>query len=178
MSLVWQSVLLDLCAGVLRMTLLRCPKFLRCLTADAGNFDRGHSLTSLPLPPAALGSLPTTSVRTGLGMTGCKECLGSGRCRHRPLRKSNKRCGEAGDRKGRPYGGFPDRTSQGLPTPFLHISCSLRVDFLWINFPSPFLPPSCGNSSFPLWKKNLCISRPYGGFPQKFSLRLLLLKNT
>ena len=56
------------------MTLLRCPKFLRCLTADAGNFDRGHSLTSLPLPPAALGSLPTTSVRTGLGMTGCKEC--------------------------------------------------------------------------------------------------------
>ena len=66
---LWQSVLLDLCAGVLRMTLLRCPKFLRCLTADAGNFDRGHSLTSLPLPLAALGSLPTTSLRTGLGMT-------------------------------------------------------------------------------------------------------------
>ena len=44
-----------------RMSLLRCPKFLRCLTADAGNFDRGHSLTSLPLPLAALGSLPTTS---------------------------------------------------------------------------------------------------------------------
>ena len=43
------------------MSLLRCPKFLRCLTADAGNFDRGHSLTSLPLPLAALGSLPTTS---------------------------------------------------------------------------------------------------------------------
>ena len=51
------------------MILLRCPKFLRCLTADAGNFDRGHSLTSLPLPLAALGSLPTTSLRTGLGMT-------------------------------------------------------------------------------------------------------------
>ena len=47
------------------MTLLRCPKFLRCLTADAPNFDRGHSLTSLPLPPAALSSLPT-SARTGL----------------------------------------------------------------------------------------------------------------
>ena len=31
------------------MILLRCPKFLRCLTADAGNFDRGHSLTSLLL---------------------------------------------------------------------------------------------------------------------------------
>ena len=58
---LWQSVPLWLCARVLRMTLLRCPKFLRCLTADAGNFDRGHSLTSLPLPPAALGSLPTTS---------------------------------------------------------------------------------------------------------------------
>ena len=43
------------------MTLLRCPKFLRCLTADAGNFDRGHSLTSLPLPPAALSSLPTSA---------------------------------------------------------------------------------------------------------------------
>ena len=52
------------------MSLLRCPKFLRCLTADAGNFDRGHSLTSLPLPPAALSSLPTASVRTGFAMTG------------------------------------------------------------------------------------------------------------
>ena len=43
------------------MILLRCPKFLRCLTADAGNFDRGHSLTSLLLPPAALSSLPTSA---------------------------------------------------------------------------------------------------------------------
>ena len=66
---LWQSVSPVLCAGVLRMTLLRCPKFLRCLTADAGNFDRGHSLTSLLLPLAALSSLPTTSLRTGLGMT-------------------------------------------------------------------------------------------------------------
>ncbi len=66
---LWQSVSPVLCAGVLRMTLLRCPKFLRCLTADAGNFDRGHSLASLHPPPAALGSLPTTSLRTGLGMT-------------------------------------------------------------------------------------------------------------
>ena len=119
------------------MSLLRCPKFLRCLTADAGNFDRGHSLTSLLLPLAALGSLPTASVRTGLAMTGfykgavcggthgsrpttgfcrarvpyrecgtsppgrteapapteCnKKCGGAGRCRHRPLRKRNKRC--------------------------------------------------------------------------------------
>ena len=57
-----------------RMSLLRCPKFLRCLTADAGNFDRGHSLTSLLLPLAALGSLPTTSLRTGLAMTHYKEC--------------------------------------------------------------------------------------------------------
>ena len=46
-----------------RMSLLRCPKFLRCLTAAAGNFDRGHSLTSLPLPLAALGSLPTGALR-------------------------------------------------------------------------------------------------------------------
>ena len=43
------------------MILLRCPKFLRCLTADAPNFDRGHSLTSLPLPLAALSSLPTSA---------------------------------------------------------------------------------------------------------------------
>ena len=50
------------------MILLRCPKFLRCLTADAGNFDRGHSLTSLPLPPAALSSLPT-SARPGFFRT-------------------------------------------------------------------------------------------------------------
>ena len=46
------------------MILLRCPKFLRCLTADAPNFDRGHSHTSLPLPPAALSSLPTSARRT------------------------------------------------------------------------------------------------------------------
>ena len=44
------------------MVLLRCPKFLRCLTADAGNFDRGHSLTSLYPPPAALGSLPPAGI--------------------------------------------------------------------------------------------------------------------
>ena len=43
------------------MVLLRCPKFPRCLTADAPNFDRGHSLTSLPLPLAALSSLPTSA---------------------------------------------------------------------------------------------------------------------
>ena len=66
---LWQSVLPVPCARVLRMNLLRCPKFLRCLTADAGNFDRGHSLTSLLLPLAALSSLPTTGLRTGLGMT-------------------------------------------------------------------------------------------------------------
>ena len=46
------------------MTLLRCPKFLRCLAADAPNFDRGHSLTSLLLPLAALSSLPTSPRRT------------------------------------------------------------------------------------------------------------------
>ena len=45
------------------MILLRCPKFLRCLTADAGNFDRSHSLTSHPLPLAALSSLPTSARR-------------------------------------------------------------------------------------------------------------------
>ena len=68
----------------LRMTLLRCPKFLRCLTADAGNFDRGHSLTSLLLPLAALGSLPTASLRTGLAMTGYKRCCGAGGVEPRP----------------------------------------------------------------------------------------------
>ena len=82
------------------------------------------------------------------------------------------------DHKGRPYDVVPIELRRVYPIPFLHISCSLCVDSLWINFPSPFLPPSCGNSSFPLWTKNPCISRPYGGFPQKFSLRLLLLKNT
>ena len=91
-----------------------------------------------------------------------------------PLRKGCIGCGE----RPAPTEGFPIGFRRVCPTPFLHISCSLCVDFLWINFPSPFLPPSCGNSSFPLWTKNPCISRPYGGFPQKFSLRLLLLKNT
>ena len=42
-------------------TLLRCPKFLRCLTANAGNFDRGHSLASLHLQLEALSSLPTSA---------------------------------------------------------------------------------------------------------------------
>ena len=59
------------------MSLLRCPKFLRCLTADAGNFDRGHSLTSLLLPLAALSSLPTASLRTGLAMTGFLQGVGA-----------------------------------------------------------------------------------------------------
>ncbi len=40
-------------------TLLRCPKFLRCLMAAAGNFDRGHSFAALHPPLAARGSLPT-----------------------------------------------------------------------------------------------------------------------
>ena len=48
------------------MILLRCPKFPRCLTADAPNFDRGHSLTSLHLPLAALSSLPTSARSTAL----------------------------------------------------------------------------------------------------------------
>ena len=51
------------------MTLLRCPKFLRCLTADAGNFYRGHSLTSLLLPLAALSSLPTSARTQALLVT-------------------------------------------------------------------------------------------------------------
>ena len=60
------------------MILLRCPKFLRCLTADAGNFDRGHSLTSLPLPLAALSSLPTSARPTAL-LVMC-HCETSDRC--------------------------------------------------------------------------------------------------
>ena len=45
------------------MILLRCPKFPRCLTADAPNFDRGHSFAVLYLPLAAHGSLPTSARR-------------------------------------------------------------------------------------------------------------------
>ena len=44
------------------MTLLRCPKFPRCLMADALNFDRGHSLTSLPLHFLS-GRMPGTFLR-------------------------------------------------------------------------------------------------------------------
>ena len=39
-----------------RQLLLRCPKFFARIRSQ--NFDRSHSLTSLHLPPAALGSLP------------------------------------------------------------------------------------------------------------------------
>ncbi len=52
------------------MVLLRCPKFLRCLTADAPNFDRGHSLISLLLPLAALDSLPTSARPTNNASVG------------------------------------------------------------------------------------------------------------
>ena len=100
------------------MSLLRCPKFLRCLTADAGNFDRGHSLTSLPLPPAARSSLPTASVRTDLAMTAFLHgvwcvllwCVGAGLCpargrpRGSPLRVGCKGCGERGVGDAAPYG--------------------------------------------------------------------------
>ena len=58
------------------MILLRYPKFLCCLTAAAPNFDRGHSLTSLPLPLAALSSLPTSSRRTTVPAT--KLSVGAG----------------------------------------------------------------------------------------------------
>ena len=61
------------------MILLRCPKFLRCLTADAGNFDRGHSLTSLPLPLAALSSLPTSARRPRTSYKNPCHCEGAPR---------------------------------------------------------------------------------------------------
>ena len=62
------------------MTLLRCPKFLRCLAADAPNFDRGHSLTSLLLPLAALSSLPTSARPTALPvMCHCEASAHTGR---------------------------------------------------------------------------------------------------
>ena len=62
-TLAWESVSPSLqkeerIAASLHTALLRCPKFPRCLTADARNFDCGHSLPSLYLPQAALGSLP------------------------------------------------------------------------------------------------------------------------
>ena len=77
------------------MFLLRCPKFLRCLTADAGNFDRGHSLTSLPLPLAAFGSLPTGALRPR-----------NDRALHGVRGKAGRVVRESG-----PYGAFTDRTS-------------------------------------------------------------------
>ena len=105
----------------MRMFLLRCPKFPRCLTADAENFDRGHSLTSLPLPPAALSSLPTASVRTGFAMTrfftrGAVQ-VRAGRCGHRPLRRVTR--GAVQDRRAdrgvRPYGSATRGAMGGRP---------------------------------------------------------------
>ena len=86
------------------MILLRCPKFLRCLTADAGNFDRGHSLTSLPLPLAALGSLPTSPrvlyyLQPSVGAT---LAVARGRGRAPPLRTIKNPLHRA-DRVVRPY---------------------------------------------------------------------------
>ena len=70
------------------MVLLRCPKFLRCLTADAPNFDRGHSLISLLLPLAALDSLPTSSRPTAplvnLSLRTSDRCHWCGNPRPRP----------------------------------------------------------------------------------------------
>ena len=80
------------------MSLLRCPKFLRCLTADAENFDRGHSLTSLLLPLAALSSLPTSSrPTTGFcrARVPCRECgtRPPGRTEASAPTECNKKCG-------------------------------------------------------------------------------------
>ena len=60
------------------MTLLRCPKFLRCLTADAPNFDRGHSLSSLPTSARVLYYLQPS--------VGATLAVARGRGRAPPLR--------------------------------------------------------------------------------------------
>ena len=92
--------------------------------------------------------IATAGVRTGFAMTwffkGCRAgrfvreadpyggvvrgAMG-GRPQGSPLRSFTRSALRA-DRGILPYGGFPDRISQGLPTPFLHISCSLCVDSL------------------------------------------------
>ena len=107
-------------AGVLRMSLLRYPKFPRCLTADAPNFDRGHWLRptvvpadSRPLSWPPIGALPRN--RLAYSAAGSASAisplhpppaaLGSlptGAERPRNDRLFGKGCGEAGRPGGRP----------------------------------------------------------------------------
>ena len=120
------STLLHGCAGAffrgrrMRMSLLRCPKFLRCLTADAGNFDRGHSLTSLPLPLAALGSLPTGALRPrndrGLYL-GCGARPGGSSGRPAPTHRLPIKL-RRGRRPRRPVTSQVARSRKGLPYRF------------------------------------------------------------
>ena len=107
------------------MILLRCPKFLRCLTADAGNFDRGHSLTSLPLPLAALSSLPTSPRLHALHVT-----LPQGRPSQSPAPPRSLPRFRRGDPCGRP------------PISLLAKTVSLRsqcAHWLWQSVPRPLL---------------------------------------
>ena len=66
MVFIGNLFLIKICRGVFRaparptFELLRCPKFC-CGILSRQNFDRSHSLTSLHLPLAALGSLPTVA---------------------------------------------------------------------------------------------------------------------
>jgi hypothetical protein len=51
------------------------------------------------------------------------------------------------------------------------------VDFLWINFPSPFLPLSCGNPSFsPVDKKSRWFAALWGVSTKVFSTTIITKK--
>ncbi len=94
-----------------------------------------------------------------------------------PLRKRNKRCDGRATARVAPTESFPIGFRKVYPTPFLHISCSLCVDSLWINFPSPFLPLSCGNPSFsPVDKKSRWFAALWGFSTKVFSTTIITKK--
>ena len=73
------------------------------------------------------------------------------------------------DRVVRPYGGFPDRISQGLPHPFsphfLFSVCGFSVDKL----PLPISPPFLWKSIlFPCGQKIQVVRGFMGGFQKSF----------
>ncbi len=122
-------------------------------------------------------ALPKVRCKPGSGRRGNRRSAASGRCSKAISRK----CPDWRPRQW-PGIGWHDGGQPPPPTPILsiilHISCALCVDSLWITFNPKIFSLFCGNPPFPLWTKNPGISRSRRTFPQKFSLRLLLLKTT
>ena len=86
-----------------------------------------------------------------------KKCRWAGRCRHRPLRKRYKGCSarQAGDRKGRPYGGFTkDTVGRGMP--YTH---TYAYTLYTPAKASQSLPPAGGKKIQIIFHRDMCVGK-------------------